>query len=169
MGIFRWRNALDGLFTTASNWDPGAVPGLGDDAVLGVPTAGGANSYNLENSNTIQLEAYFSAGGGTTVTVGGTLLNTGAINLLGGANALATPVVGTARNARTIALAAHSVLTVGGAGAHVQTAGLTAIDGRLDAALTTWSGGVLDGTGAVGGSVANAGGAVIGGDVAHAC
>ena len=47
--LISWKQGASGDFATASNWNPAAVPGPGDDAIIGAkePTLSQAPSMKL--------------------------------------------------------------------------------------------------------------------------
>ena len=136
-------------------------------------------STGLSNSNALYLDQY-GGEGGSSLNVGGTLANsnylqigevnlsanstiiaaglnnTGTISLQGnGTNVATFAVNGAAANSGTANIASSSAITVTSA-AYTQTAGQTNVSGTLTAPTIANNGGIIQGTGAIDGAVANA-------------
>src|SRR5579862_2977237 len=104
MASISWKSPVSGGWTVGSDWSSGTVPGSGDDVTIGVAGAytvtlnvaisinslaisdgnaalaiasGATESIagNLSNSAALQLDA--NGAGGSTLSVGGTLTNSG--------------------------------------------------------------------------------------------
>ena len=86
-----WNNAAGGDWDTASNWEGGALPGSGDDAVInepgGVVITHSQNTTDTINSLTANDPITLSSG---TLSIGTSLNDSSAVSLAGGTLANAT-------------------------------------------------------------------------------
>ena len=110
MAVISWKSAVSGGWTLGSNWDSGTVPGIGDDATIGVAgiytvaltasisvnsitisdtqatlqinNAGGTETVaaGFVNSGTLKVDSS-SGQGGSSLTIGSTLSNSGVVTI----------------------------------------------------------------------------------------
>ena len=108
MASIHWARAVSGTFATGADWSGGRVPGVGDDAILdaagssaytvSAPANATVGSIQLAATALLDIQANFSVTGGTgtgaiagairvengaTLTLQGTVTNTGSIELFG--------------------------------------------------------------------------------------
>ena len=70
-----WGNPVDGNWDTPGNWDPGSVPGAGDDASIGFDPTGSSFTVTVDSNTTVQsltlqgARPFVIAGGATSLEV----------------------------------------------------------------------------------------------------
>ncbi len=159
---------------TLTNYDPGtsALTGGTYKAFSGTIQLSQANTGTgaviATNAATILLDgpsAHIADGGGNDILQGFFTTNGAAGNftIQNGRN-LTSAASSDFTNAGAMTIGASSTFTVGGSQNYVQSGGLTKVNGTLTATSVALTGGTLNGTGSVSGSVMNTGGTVMPGD-----
>src|SRR5579863_3063384 len=70
---FTWTNAAGGDWNTPANWQNGAVPGAGDDAIINLAATNVMVTFSAGNSTLASIQctgAFALSGGSITVTAG---------------------------------------------------------------------------------------------------
>jgi hypothetical protein len=125
MAEITWTGTVSDDFNTADNWNPQSVPGMADDAVIGITAAVATFATDMVNSLAMVATASLSINGGEFIILDGS----GATGLAGTIdvnNATALSLTGVFTNSGTVNVAATTStadIIVGTAGATLQGGG----------------------------------------------